>query len=148
VTTERPSPGLTRRRTLTGTAAVGLGAPLLAACGGDSSSGADGAAGSDGPTAAAGTALTKTADVPEGGGTVLADQKVVVTQPAGGEFKCFSAVCPHQGCLVSKVENGSIDCMCHGSRFSIEDGSVQQGPATSPLGQVDVTVRGGEVRLA
>ena len=39
-------------------------------------------------------------------------------------------------------------CPCHGSAFSIEDGSVQAGPATKPLGAVEVTVKGGEITLA
>ena len=53
-----------------------------------------------------------------GGGKVFADDKVVVTQPEKGEFKAFSAVCTHAGCLVSGVKDSVITCDCHGSRFS------------------------------
>jgi Rieske Fe-S protein len=52
----------------------------------------------------AGTVVGTTSDVPEGGGTVFREQKVVVTQPEAGDFKAFTAVCTHQGCLVDRVE--------------------------------------------
>jgi Rieske Fe-S protein len=59
-------------------------------------------------------------------------------------FKGFSAVCPHAGCNVSKVENGNIVCPCHGSRFSLE-GAVVQGPATDPLEAKAVSVQGDSI---
>jgi Rieske Fe-S protein len=36
-------------------------------------------------------------------------------------------------------------CPCHGSVFSVKDGSVLGGPAPAPLPAVDVSVKGGEV---
>ncbi|MFC4784907.1 Rieske (2Fe-2S) protein [Nocardioides sp. MAHUQ-72] len=135
--------GLTRRHALTGAATVGLGLPLLAACGGGGGSATD-----PGSSAPAGTDLGPAADIPVGGGAVFADQKVVVTQPAKGEFKAFSAVCTHQGCTVAEVKDGTINCPCHNSHFSIQDGAVESGPAPSPLPAVKVTVKGGEIRLA
>ena len=134
-----------RRQALAGAATVGLGVPLLAACGGGSNA-SDGGSGTGGGSA--GGDLGPTSDVPVGGGTVFPDQKVVVTQPASGDFRAFSAVCTHQGCLVSNVNGGTINCLCHGSQFSIEDGSVKAGPAPSPLGEVKVTVKGDEISLA
>jgi Rieske Fe-S protein len=94
------------------------------------------------PTSAAaeGTVLGAAADVPVGGGTVFADQKIVVTQPAKGEFKGFSAVCTHTGCVVAKVADGTINCGCHGSKFAMADGSVKNGPAAKPLPAQEVTV--------
>ncbi|MFF4540278.1 Rieske (2Fe-2S) protein [Streptomyces aureus] len=100
------------------------------------------------PKASSGQELATTSDIPVGGGTVFKDQKVVVTQPAKGDFKAFSAVCTHQGCLVDKVANGTIDCPCHGSRFSTEDGAVKHGPATRPLPAEKITVTGNSIRLA
>ena len=51
------------------------------------------------------------------------------------------------GCPVSNVDGGTINCNCHGSKFSIEDGSVVRGPAPSPLGEVSVSVKRGTLTL-
>ncbi|RII18891.1 Cytochrome b6-f complex iron-sulfur subunit [Streptomyces sp. YIM 130001] len=94
-----------------------------------------------------GDALARTSEIPVGGGKIFADEKVVVTQPAKGDFKAFSAVCSHQGCMVKSVEGGTINCVCHGSKFSIEDASVQEGPATRPLPAEKITVSGDSIGL-
>ncbi|MFJ8887258.1 Rieske (2Fe-2S) protein [Streptomyces sp. NPDC102402] len=99
------------------------------------------------PSAPGDAELTTTADIPAGGGKIFKDRKVVVTQPAAGEFNAFSAVCTHAGCIVSSVSDGTIDCACHGSRFSIEDGAVEQGPATRALPAERITVEGDSIRL-
>jgi Rieske Fe-S protein len=146
MTTRRPTDPLSRRHVLGGATAVGLGGPLLSACGGESESGSasDADPAPSGPTircschgstysAVDGTVLSgpapsalasepvavqgqdievdgqvvgSTADVPEGSGAVFPEQKVVVTQPEPGDFKAFTAVCTHQGCLVDSVEPG------------------------------------------
>jgi Rieske Fe-S protein len=72
---------------------------------------------------------------------------VVITQPSEGEVKAFSAICTHQGCLVSEVVDNEIVCPCHQSLFSAVDGSVIQGPATEPLPAAGITVDGGNVVL-
>jgi Rieske Fe-S protein len=93
--------------------------------------------GSGAPT---GTLLGMVTDIPVGGGKVFLDQKVVVTQPAKGVYKAFSAVCTHVGCICNKVANGTIDCPCHGSEFKITDGAVVTGPAPTPLPARNITV--------
>ena len=80
-----------------------------------------------------GTVLGATSEIPVGGGAIYTAAKVVVTQPASGQYKAFSAVCTHVGCLVNKVTSGTIDCPCHGSEFKITNGAVVAGPAPSPL---------------
>ncbi|MFI8827934.1 Rieske (2Fe-2S) protein [Streptomyces sp. NPDC053431] len=100
------------------------------------------------PSASAdGRPLAKTSEIPVGGGTVFKDAKVVVTQPAKGDFKAFSAVCTHQGCLVDKVADGTIDCPCHGSKYRITDGSVAGGPAPRPLPPEEIRVSSGTITL-
>jgi len=80
-----------------------------------------------------GTVLGAASDIPVGGGAIYTAAKVVVTQPASGQYKGFSAVCTHVGCLVNKVTSGTIGCPCHGSEFKITNGAVVAGPAPSPL---------------
>lgn len=156
-----------RRAVLRGVAVVGAGASL-AACGGEEPAEVAPAAAETEATAigdvkppspapssaaaggaAAENALGSAADVPVGGGVIYAGQKVVVTQPTADNFKAFTAVCPHAGCAVSTVDKsaGAILCPCHGSRFSLTDGSVLNGPATEPLKEQNVTVTGGMLKL-
>ncbi|GEL16781.1 QcrA and Rieske domain-containing protein [Pseudonocardia asaccharolytica] len=97
---------------------------------------------------AAGQTLVAAADVPVGGGVILADRGIVVTQPAAGEFRAFSSTCTHQGCTVAKVGGGTIDCPCHGSRFDVASGAPVAGPAPRPLPQQAITVEGGSIRVA
>ncbi|MER5840187.1 Rieske (2Fe-2S) protein [Streptomyces prasinus] len=156
--------GPARRTVVAAAGAAGLAVALTACGGSDESSGSssdstatggstndgeasgNGSGGDDGGSA--GAALASTADIPEGGGKVFADSKVVVTQPTAGEFKAFSATCTHQGCAVKSVADGVINCPCHNSNFSIADGSVQSGPATKPLPAMEITVSGDAISLA
>jgi Rieske Fe-S protein len=139
-TSESRRRDLSRRDVVRGTALGLVAVPLVAACGGgQSGSGGAGGAKRSGPVE------VPVGDVPVDGGTILSDAEVVVTQPSKGQFQAFSAVCTHQGCLVNQVADGAIICPCHGSRFSIEDGSVLGGPAPKPLPAATVTVRSGKV---
>ncbi|MEI6373563.1 MAG: Rieske (2Fe-2S) protein [Actinomycetes bacterium] len=141
-----------RRQVLIGTAVV-ASAVALAACGsgggGAASSSAAPDPSSESPTGGSG-ALASTTDVPSGGGVVVESdgQSYVITQPVTGTYKCFSAVCPHQGCNCSKVADGTIDCPCHGSRFAVDTGDVVQGPATTGLTSVPISVSGTSITLA
>ncbi len=87
-------------------------------------------------------------DIPVGGGVILAEPAIVVTQPTEGDVKAFTAICPHQGCLVSEVKDNVILCPCHGSLFSAVDGSVLQGPARTGLSSAGVAVDGGAVVIS
>ena len=89
--------------------------------------------------------LALTSDVPAGGGKILADKKIVITQPRAGSFEAFTAVCTHQGCTVSSVSGGTVNCPCHGSKFSIANGSVVTGPAASALAPVSIKVQGTSI---
>ncbi len=152
-----PATGLSRRSVVAGVG-VAAGVGLLAACGGGSTATAPGTPAAAPPaaddsdssdsSAASADALATATEIPVGGGKVFADKDVVVTQPTPGDFKAFSATCTHQGCKVNKVVDGTIDCPCHGSKFSIEDGSVQAGPAKAPLKETKVKVDGDNVVTA
>jgi Rieske Fe-S protein len=94
-----------------------------------------------------GTVLGAASEIPVGGGKIYTSAKVVVTQPTSGQYKAFSAVCTHVGCIMSQVANGTIDCPCHGSEFKITNGAVVTGPAPSPLPSKRITVTDGKVVL-
>ena len=149
-----PTPAPSRRHVLALVAVTGAGGALVAACGGsDTTTTTSGGSGGDSSTPAgsasdsggAGTALVATAKVPVGGGVILGGPRIVVTQPAKGTYKAFSAVCTHQACTVGMVKDNVISCPCHGSAYSATDGSVKNGPATRALRAIPVTVDGGQV---
>jgi len=135
---------VTRRAVVAGTGALVVSA-ALAACSGSGSQGA--APASDAsttpaappepardtpPAAPAGERLAGTSDIPVGGGAVFANQKVVVTQPAAGTFKAFSAICTHLGCTPDwKASENKFKCPCHGSGYDPE-GVNFEGPAPRP----------------
>ena len=125
-----------------GAAAQTSSAPAASAGGSSAGSagGSAGAAASSGPVV-----LAKTTDIPVGGGKILTDKKIVITEPQSGTFKAFTAVCTHQGCIVDTVSGGTINCPCHGSKFSIANGSVVNGPAPSPLAPVSIEVQGTSI---
>jgi Rieske Fe-S protein len=139
---------------LTGLAAAGVALPVIAACGGgdDVTGSTAGDPSTSGGTASSGGTSSgggiKTSDIPVGGGKIYKDEKLVVTQPTAGEFKAFSSICTHQGCPVTKIADGTIDCTCHGSKYSIEDGSVEDGPAPKPLPEKTVTVTGDTLTVS
>lgn len=99
------------------------------------------------PSPVAASPVGAATEVPVGEAKIFPKAKVVVTQPTAGTFKAFSAVCTHSGCLVSKVSGQSVECRCHGSAFSLADGSVQGGPAPSPLAARAVTVTDGQLSV-
>lgn len=64
-------------------------------------------------------------------------KKLAVYRNTAGEFKAFSAVCTHMGCVVDwNNAEKSWDCPCHGTRFD-PNGEVMEGPAFDPLSKVN-----------
>jgi Rieske Fe-S protein len=94
-----------------------------------------------------GTVLGPATEIPVGGGKIYTAAKVVVTRPSHGQYKAFSAVCTHVGCIMSKVADGTIDCPCHGSEFKITNGAVVTGPAPRPLPAKKIKIVSGQVIL-
>ena len=139
--------GPSRRRVLVTGGVIVAAVAVTAACGSSGSADTSPAPGPTDSTGGGAGASVPTADIPVGGGEILTDQKVVITQPTAGTFKAFTAVCTHQGCLVGSIADGMIVCPCHASTYSIADGSVTGGPAPAPLAPVPITVSGDTITL-
>ncbi|MGW7070785.1 Rieske (2Fe-2S) protein [Streptomyces sp. NPDC054855] len=151
---KEPIGPLSRRSVVAAAGVVSLAA-ALAACGesDDGYGSGSGQADEQTPaeaetTGAAGAALAKTSEIPVGGGKIFKEEGVVVTQPTEGDFKAFSNRCTHKQCPVTSVEGGTINCPCHGSKFSIADGSVKAAPAPKPLPAAEIKVDGDTITLA
>jgi thiosulfate dehydrogenase (quinone) large subunit len=92
-----------------------------------------------------GTLIGPAVDVPVGGAASFTDpaQQVpaLVVQVVRGQFRAFSAVCPHAGCTVQfDGTNDVFACPCHGSVFNATTGAVLQGPATTGLSPIPVSL--------
>ena len=123
------------RRTVFQLGVSALALAGVAACSSPSTASPGGGTTTAGGATSAGSAGIKIplSDIPVGGGVIRAADKVVVTQATAGQYKAFSAVCQHMGCIVGSIEGKNIICPCHGSTYSIVDGSVVKGPTTKPL---------------
>jgi nitrite reductase/ring-hydroxylating ferredoxin subunit len=153
----------TRRGMLAGVGLVGLAGAITACSSGGSSMSAavadpatssgmgapaaTSAAASATPSASSAAGGMAAGAIPVGGGKIFTAQTTVVTQPSAGEFKVFSAVCTHMGCIVNQIADGRIDCPCHGSEYSITDGAVLAGPAPKPLPAKPFKVTGDSIFL-
>jgi nitrite reductase/ring-hydroxylating ferredoxin subunit len=92
--------------------------------------------------APAGPALASVADVESAGSIVVGSEDAPILLVAtDGTVIAHTAKCTHQGC---KVGADGL-CPCHQSRFNINTGAVENGPATRPLAAIAVTVSGGQV---
>ena len=121
---------------------LGIGAGIAAAAALSGCSGADEAI-------AEGTVIADAADVPEGAAipVMVGETSLILTHAPGGNFRAFSAICPHQGCNVIPDPNESelLVCPCHRSEFNTYTGDVLKGPAEEDLTEFAVEVRDGKV---
>ncbi len=78
----------------------------------------------------------------------VVDQPVLLVR-AGGRIDALTEVCSHLGGPLAEgaVEDGSIRCPWHGSRFALEDGRVVDGPATLPQPRYEARVREGRIEV-
>ncbi|MDK7138944.1 Rieske 2Fe-2S domain-containing protein [Corynebacterium simulans] len=83
-------------------------------------------------------------EVPVGSAVIV--DKVIFAQPKKGEFKAYSQTCPHQGSLITQIEEMTATCTTHFTSYNLEDGSVIDGPGTKPLTEYDVETEGDKVK--
>jgi Rieske Fe-S protein len=115
--------------------------PVTEPAAGDTGGATGGSSGAGGPLS------VKEADIPVGSGKIFPDAQTVITQPKKGEFKAFSSVCTHQGCQVDAITD-TINCPCHGSKYSITDGSVVNPPAPKPLPPKTIEIKGDTLTVS
>ena len=87
-------------------------------------------------------------DVPEEGAIrVSLDGKPICIARSQGEVFAISDICSHADVALSEgdVEDGTIECWLHGSRFDLRTGAPTGLPATKPVATYPVTVEGDDV---
>jgi len=153
---------ISRERFIRLGSALGVGAAVasLAACGGSGSSGGKqddsgeskkaGSSATGGEAQSGGAAIARESEVAPGSAVEFKDggQDAVLVHLESGDFAAYSAVCTHQGCTVA-YQKGQLACPCHGSVFDPANGAeVVTGPAQSPLPEIPIEVKGGQVLRA
>ncbi|WP_129339012.1 non-heme iron oxygenase ferredoxin subunit [Cellulomonas endophytica] len=79
----------------------------------------------------------------EAGGLV----EVAIVRDEAGEWHAISDVCSHGAVSLSEgeVEDCSVECWLHGSRFDLRSGAPLSPPAVRPVPVYPVTVDGDRV---
>ncbi len=71
---------------------------------------------------------------------------VLAAHSAQNTFNAVTAICTHQGCLITGYSGGDYVCPCHGSQFGT-DGHVVQGPAGAPLQAYTTSFANGQLTI-
>jgi nitrite reductase/ring-hydroxylating ferredoxin subunit/uncharacterized membrane protein len=73
----------------------------------------------------------------------------VLLARTGGRTYALGNVCVHLGCSLAdgQLEEESVRCPCHGSRYALADGRVLDGPATMPQPLYETRTRNGQVEV-
>jgi nitrite reductase/ring-hydroxylating ferredoxin subunit/uncharacterized membrane protein len=82
--------------------------------------------------------------------TVVVEETPVMLVRVDGRVRALHDRCSHRGCSLGgagEIQDGMVQCGCHGSRFDLDDGTVQRGPATTPQPAFEVGERGDRVEI-
>ena len=94
--------------------------------------------------------VTLAGDIPTGSMKgVRAEKNEVLIANIEGTYFAIGNVCTHLGCRLSSgnLAGATVECPCHGSRFSVKTGEVLRGPAREPEPAGKVTVTDGELHV-
>ena len=89
-------------------------------------------------------------DLPEEGAIrVVLDGTPLCLARSQGEVFAISDVCSHADVSLSEgdVEDGTVECWLHGSRFELRTGKPCGLPATKPVATYQVVVEGDDVHV-
>ncbi len=142
----------------TGTNSTKGGADAASSETASSDAGSTGAASTCAPSADA--YVLSLADHPElsstGGSAVFSDPRYsdpicgmggfYIVKTRSGQYAAFSTGCTHDCCEV-EVQDDSVFCPCHGSRFDLMTGQVTAGPARNNLPSLPISTDGSCVRI-
>jgi 3-phenylpropionate/trans-cinnamate dioxygenase ferredoxin subunit len=95
-----------------------------------------------------GQRVCKLDEIPEEGALrVELDGKPICIARSQGEVFAVSDICSHADVSLSEgdVEDGTVECWLHGSRFDLRTGQPTGLPATKPVATYPVTVEGDDV---
>jgi Rieske Fe-S protein len=89
-------------------------------------------------------------EVPVGGYTLFdfpgPYEPCILLRPASDRIVAFSRRCTHEGCSVAYTRrSNTLDCACHGGRYSAEDGRVLAGPPPRALARVRIVSEGPDL---
>jgi nitrite reductase/ring-hydroxylating ferredoxin subunit len=97
------------------------------------------------------TEAAKSSDLQDGEPkAVVVDDTPVLLLRHGDGLHALHDRCSHRGCSLAelgKVDGETIECGCHGSRFSLRDGALERGPATVGQPAYEVRERDGSVEI-
>lgn len=62
-------------------------------------------------------------------------------------FSAVDAICSHESCTITGIDDTTYVCPCHGSRYN-RSGQVVAGPARASLRQFPTTFADGVVTIA
>lgn len=91
------------------------------------------------------------ADLPdEGALCVKVGERALCLARSGGTFYAVDDTCTHADVSLSEgeVEDGTVECWLHGSRFDLATGEPTGLPATVPVATYPVKTEGDDVFVA
>ncbi len=81
---------------------------------------------------------------------VNVDGKAILLVNLNGTYYAIGNICTHMGCSLSKgkLKGENVECVCHGSTFSLKTGNVVRGPAAKPEPRYEVKVEKEQVMIS
>lgn len=89
-------------------------------------------------------------ELPDGTPTpAVAEETPVMLVRSDGRIRALHDRCSHRGCSLAEgtLDGDVIECACHGSRFRLDDGGIERGPAFSPQPAFEAREREGRIEV-